>query len=202
MPSDLPEGIGVRIKFYGESSASIAYCRIHNRERSYGIEVLPEEGWKDAKTGIYGEISLNKIKAYESSQPTLSSVYRDGDCDGAWTIDKTKAADGYGPLLYDIAVEIATKKGSGLVADRRLVSREAQNVWQYYLDNRPDVDVFQCDDPENSLTPDDYDNINQLFVKTIKGSSWINSPLSKRFSKKNTMIRELDSLGKLILVNK
>jgi len=67
------------------------------------------------------------------------------------------------------------------------------------------VDVFQCDDPKNSLTPDDADNLNQTFVKAIsakRGQNWTDSPLSKRFSKKNTMIRELDSLGKLILVNK
>jgi len=194
-PMDLPEHIGVKIRFYGNSSAVINYCRVP-AEPGGRAETFPEEGWKDPESGIYGEITLNKINIY-GSDPT--------DCDGAWVIAGTEAADGYGPLLYDIAVEIASKKGSGLVADRRVVSRAAQNVWQHYLDNRSDVDVFQCDDPKNSLTPDDADNLNQTFVKAIsakRGQNWVDSPLSKRFSKKNTMIRELDSLGKLILVNK
>jgi len=196
-PNRLPQNIGVRVRFYGSSSAVIEYCKMPSKPGGR-IETFPEEGWKDPETGIYGMVTINKINIY-GSDPM--------DCDGAWVIAGTEAADGYGPLLYDVAMEVATMKGSGLVADRRIVSRHAQKVWQYYLGNRvgTDVDVFQCDDPQNSLTPDDSDNLNQTLVKALtskKGENWIDSPLSKRFSKKNTRIRELDSLNKLVLVNK
>lgn len=195
MPSQLPQGIGIKVRFYGSSSAAIEYCRMSS-EPGGRVETFPEEGWKDPETGIYGTVTLNKINIY-GSEPM--------DCEGAWVIAGTEAAKGYGPLLYDVAVEVATMKGSGLVADRRRVSRHAQKVWQYYLDNRPDVEVFQCDDTNNSLTPDASDNLSQTLAKGIsanRGIDWTESPLSKRFSKKNTMIRELDSLNKFVLVNR
>ena len=191
-PTDLPDHIGVKIRFYEDNTAVIDYCRVPAKAGEK-VKTFPYAGMEDPESGIYGQITLNKVNIY-GKEPH--------DCDGAWEITGSDAADGYGPLLYDVAVEIATKKGSGLVADRRSVSQSAERVWQYYLDNRSDVDVFQCDDPQNSLTPDDFDNLNQTFVKALTASkrqNWTDSPLSKRFSKKNTMIRELDSLGKFIL---
>ena len=61
---------------------------------------------------------------------------------------------GFGPMLYDIAMEIATAEGGGLLSDRRNVSAEAFAVWAYYADKRQDVIAHQLDDDKGRLTPD------------------------------------------------
>jgi hypothetical protein len=82
-----------------------------------------------------------------------------GKCLNAYEVTSVQATHGYGPLLYDIAIELATAKGSGLVPDRRSVSDSALDVWNYYLKNRPDVQAVQLDlVPKEGgpvLTPDD-----------------------------------------------
>jgi hypothetical protein len=47
--------------------------------------------------------------------------------------------DKYGPLLYDIAIEIAGDQG--LLPDRDEVSMEAENVWMNYFRKRWDISV-------------------------------------------------------------
>jgi hypothetical protein len=58
------------------------------------------------------------------------------------------AKKGYGPLLYDI---VMSEEGS-LVADRHSVSRDAQKIWSYYKDRRPDVRKLPLDDVEDPKT--------------------------------------------------
>jgi len=75
----------------------------------------------------------------------------------------TATTKGWGPLLYDVAMEYATMKGGGLVADRVSVTDAARNMWDFYMKNRGDVEHKQLDiDDEGSerfdlaqLTPDD-----------------------------------------------
>ena len=47
--------------------------------------------------------------------------------------------DGLGPLLYDIAIEVAGDQG--LTPDRNQVSMDAEKVWRYYLRRRYDISV-------------------------------------------------------------
>ena len=58
------------------------------------------------------------------------------DCNDAMIITWSMTSGGFGPLLYDVAMEIATERHGGLAADRRSVSNDAYKVWQYYLKNR------------------------------------------------------------------
>ena len=110
------------------------------------------------------------------------------NCAGAWAITgHSSAAHGYGPLLYDIAIEYASKYGTGLVSDRGSVSDAAQGVWRYYDEKRSDVVSFQCDDMGNTLTDDPTDNVRQDVARsTITGlyDTFADSPLSRRYSKK------------------
>jgi len=76
-----------------------------------------------------------------------------GPCLDGFTITWVSAEGGWGPLLYDLAMELATSKGSGLTPDRESVSYEANRVWDYYLANRSDVEMVQMDDLSNRLTP-------------------------------------------------
>ena len=119
-----------------------------------------------------------------------------------YTVSRSQAKDGYGPLLYDVAMEYATLKGSGLMPDRSSVSTDAQKVWQYYLNNRSDVGIHQMDNMENILTPEKQDNCNQ-FVSQVWGGKrgdaglWMDSPLSKRYTRHPGTINLLRDAGKL-----
>lgn len=67
---------------------------------------------------------------------------------GAKTIAATAAKEGYGPLLYDIAMD----ESGGLTPDRYSVSSSAKRVWQYYSNNRSDVEKKPLDDIDNPKT--------------------------------------------------
>ena len=98
---------------------------------------------------------------------------------------------GWGPILYDIAMEWATLNGDGLIADRESVSSEAWEVWDYYLQNRKDVQAHQLDDLENTLTPEDPDNCDQEVAADL-GDKWAlkKSPISKHYTKEPTLINK------------
>jgi len=87
----------------------------------------------------------------------------DGECAGAWVINESRVAShlsGAGPLLYDVAMEIAG--ADGLTADRSTVSSDARRVWDFYLNRRPDVSSLPLDDLFGTLTPmDTYDDCRQ-----------------------------------------
>ena len=200
---DLPDDIGVEIWDSRKKAAWIGFCEIDKngnyvRSLSPGLEVaentifhseyepLPEE-FRHA-SGIFGTVGIELLRGWG-----------DPDCDGAWIITNTVATPGYGPLLYDVAIEWATLYGSGLVSDRYNVSDDARKVWAKYADDRIDVEKFQCDDTSNTLTPIDSDNLEQHAAKKTapRGSNFTGSPLSKRYSKSPTRINSLKSLGKL-----
>lgn len=48
------------------------------------------------------------------------------------------ANSGYGPLVYDLA--LSTLYPNFLISDRRSVSKSAEKVWKFYLNNRTDVE--------------------------------------------------------------
>ena len=119
------------------------------------------------------------------------------------------AGPGYGPLLYDIAMEYATKNGLGLMSDRDSVSDGedgAVNVWNYYLENRVDNDVtaHQMDDQRNTLTDTYDDNVDQSvpkrFAKPYKRAGtkyyWYDHSTSKRYTKAPTT---LEALGNKVI---
>jgi hypothetical protein len=175
-PNDLPRDIGVCIsEWYGK--IDIFYCEIL-ADGSMGA------GYKFSNPtgGIWGIVKITNMSLGAQN------------CNGALAINGTEAKSGYGPLLYDIAMEVASMKGTGLVADRRQVSKSAQRVWQYYLQNRVptgEIKVFQCDDENNSLTKPTLDNLNQKVARETNPEDWTQSPLSKRYSKEPTNIDQL-----------
>lgn len=60
---------------------------------------------------------------------------------GAWEVTDSRAQEGWGPFLYDIAMEYATLHGNGLMADRDHVSYDARRVWDVYYNHRTMSDV-------------------------------------------------------------
>jgi len=115
-------------------------------------------------------------KALGLISATIATGNEMGECLGAYTVTWVSVSEsGWGPLLYDLAMEVATSKGSGLTPDRGSVSYEANKVWNYYFTNRADVEPVQLDDLEDHLTPgNSNDNCSQqqAYVRGIKGGTF------------------------------
>jgi len=138
-----------------------------------------------------------------------------GPCGGALNVVYSEAASGWGPMLYDVAMEVASEVGGGLTPDRSSVSDSAQNVWNYYLGSRGDVQSHQLDltDKDISaaekflkppvklqkLTPD-IEEDDCLQIKSVRAhrEEWDQSSLSKRYTKPPTTMNALRAAGRLI----
>jgi len=88
-----------------------------------------------------------------------------GNCNNAMIVggdgwgEGTYAREGLGPLLYDITMEGTTFLGkTGLGPDHTSVSDDAYAVWNYYLNNRPDVIAKQRDITQQPRTEDVQDD--------------------------------------------
>ena len=155
-PVDLPDDVYVRVHYIekGKWGATIAVA-LTDVDGNY----KPESG------PVWGDVRFDSVEPW-------------GDpCEGSAVVSISRAADGWGPLLYDIAIEVATMKSNGLTSDRHIVSQDAFDVWDFYLKNRTDVISHQLDDMNNTLTPASEDNCSQRSA----GDNWRSSPLSKRY---------------------
>lgn len=179
---DLPDNVRIAVHTYGTEKATIQYELVTQIDRLASID-----------SPIKGRVGIMVAPA--------------APCGGAWMVTHALADDGWGPLLYDVAIEWASSKGGGLIPDRRSVSKDARKVWKYYLSNRPDVKSHQLDDMKNTLTPDDEDNCNQavaskstipviggLFSRDFASED---NPMSKRYTKEPETLRKLSDAGRL-----
>lgn len=95
----------------------------------------------DSESGqAFGELNARKIMSPKNGCPI-----------GTYEIFYVEAVSGYGPLLYDIAIEWASSSGEGLMSDRESVSADARSVWSKYFNDRPDIIKIPlpetCNDP-------------------------------------------------------
>jgi len=124
---------------------------------------------------------------------------RIGPCLDTWVVSLTFAESGWGPLLYEVALEWASQNGGGLTSDRDLVSGDAEAVWDKYA-ARSDVGAKQMDiahwgepSPENDfrdhdeyaqLTPNaPEDDCDQSIAIDKADDNWHESALSKTYYK-------------------
>jgi len=174
-------------------------------EAAKGPKDLPD-GYS---VGIKGSNGSYAVEIYRNGKRAgggdiWGSVYLEEpewDCGGALTVDLSGAVKGWGPLLYDVAIEFASKVAAGLISDRETVSGEAEDVWRYYNTRRKDVRKFQLDDTENTLTPTERDNCRQGSAEELR-EPWQSkkNPLSKIYVKKPARVMAaLKKLGKLVL---
>ncbi len=169
------------------------------------IDRLEENGWKIKLTNdrailidpvavkVHGSIRWDTHDEYEAEGY--------GWCHNANLVGSSNAVSGFGPILYDVAIEVSGD--SGLMSDRYSVSPDATGIWDYYMRNRSDVQVKQLDNKENILTPRDHDNCNQdvstLDVGTKIKHGWAESSLSKVYYKYGTPVMdELERRGLLV----
>ena len=174
-PQDLPEDVYVRV-FKWQRRIVVMFTDAD------GSQIYPVNMETDEDNEIFGDVSF-----FEEDPDGRS-------CDGASIIAVTDVADGWGPFLYDIAMEVATMRTNGLASDRHTVSPEAQDVWDHYSKFRPDVKSHQLDDEYNSLTPQESDNCGQSQSRERAmdyGGKWKDNALSKRFTKEATMLDQI-----------
>ena len=178
-PADLPEGVFVEIIEQGDH-AKFRYA--------YKDPASPPSPGSSSPGG--------KVAIMKPDHP----------CGGAWEVVLSNATSGWGPMLYDVAMEWATQNGGGLVSDRSSVSPAAREVWNYYLSNRGDVQSVQLDDLKNTMTPEEEDNCEQHSATVGRSSAGMpktidfqGSPLSKRYTKAPTTMNALEAAGKLVI---
>ena len=174
-PEDLPEDVYIKIDQVSEDEIQISYVE------------------DDGSSAGLGSMTVDTIVPLASDFPCLKAMM----------VAYVKTEKGYGPLLYDIAMEIATKKAGGLVADRTIVSDDAYDIWKFYVENRSDVEIIQLDSPEGELTPDFMDD-DCLQTKTLEfakknKTNWYDEPTSRLYRKKPTTLETLQDLELLIL---
>jgi hypothetical protein len=114
-----------------------------------------------------------------------------GPCNGGWIVIQTstyeEAPEGFGPLLYDIAMEYATRYGNGLTPDRSSVSEAAEKVWEKYMNRRDDVTWVQLDDYDHPHGPWATKNPEQTSCKN--------------FAVKKKLYKSLEEMEKAILTD-
>ena len=123
-------------------------------EAAMGMDDLPPDTVvvvnerNNSETEIYysslSEMGSTDTKPY--GRIIIEAPFPAGTCDGAWNVANSDADQGWGPMLYDIAIEWATQNANGLMSDRSSVEQEAENVWNFYLKNRKDVTAHQVGD--------------------------------------------------------
>lgn len=181
-------------------------------EAAKGIVDLPEDVFvtiakgEEGTTLVYysdkdGKQLMNRTKIYGVVVLSKPQMPRKFPCSKGLMVSFSEAEEGYGPLLYDVAMEVATIKSGGMVADRVSVSNDAYKIWDYYMKKRNDVNYSQLDNEFGELTPEIKED------DCLQGSSedhqnksgtWKDSPLSKIYTKSPMMIDELQKAGKLI----
>ena len=191
---DLPDNIGVVVWRAGDKAKiiytdmSVELGRLPNRTEPFAKKINapggPEEG----------------IIRFEYDPGS------NGPCDGAWamTLSKVVPQGGWGPLLYDAALECASIWGGGLTPDRYAVSPFAHKVWEYYAKRRNDVTAHQLDTRDGEhLTKKKSDDCAQTSADDWAADTnveWHQTPESKRYTKKPDVLKRLAAAGKLMLM--
>ena len=124
-PADLPEGTFVQIR---QSGGDVKISYVDKKGEGFIDNLTHREG-RDPLIP-YGEILIEK--------PNIEGApggWKMGPCGDAWMVGYSEAAHGWGPLLYDVAMEYATLNGGGMIADRTGISGEAQGSGITTLEN-------------------------------------------------------------------
>jgi hypothetical protein len=178
-------------------------------EAAKGVDDLTEWDYvRVIKDGSLVEFSIRMDADDGEWTPPIGNLlivkgHAAGDCLDAWMVANAAAKDGWGPMLYDIAMEWATEYGGGLMSDRSSVSKDAYGVWDYYKNNRPDVEKEQLDMPQDWFENGPQDDCKQgstwTWLARTDGDEekWTKVPLSKVYKKPGMKtINALKAVGK------
>lgn len=192
----MKQRVGIQIRD-AEDGTEIRYARI-SKDKDGNATIKSPVG----KSVPKGAITITND---HDSGPCMS------DLGEPWVVFIVQSGEGWGPLLYDVALEYASSNGAGLMSDRKIVSDMARPVWDVY-DARGDVRKFQLDISHDEdladetemqipqLTPDvENDDCVQSKAIEVGGvDGWMNSPLSRLYRKEGTPVMDaLRSAGLL-----
>ena len=174
--ADLPEGIVVVVDKQNAPNYYKIYYALQEDLRSplkAGDLDRMERG-----VGVYGVLSIQ--------------LGRDFPYEGNYVVESVKAADGYGPLLYDVALETVGK--AGLKPDTKTVSDEASAVWKFYDTQRDDV--------QGELLVMDINQYHTVMPGDRADKPGENEHLAQVYRKKNrSTTKELQDLNKLVQIS-
>jgi len=160
----LKEDQGVYVKIEQKSSAPSARITVYRQN------VWEDE---DAKETLAEILIARKAK---------NPASRSGPCLGALSVRWSKALPGWGPMAYDIAIEVASILAKGLISDSNGVSPSAKAVWDTYLatgtlaTSPASLNISDLDDAYTKfITPDNTsDDCQRIPVRTHYPSYWGN----------------------------
>jgi len=167
--------------------------------------------WEDVEDEDDYYENPDKYKLYGAVEIYKGDSKFDGPCFDGHIIMATGAEQGWGPLLYEIAIEWASQKGGGLTADRGIVSAKAMAVWDKYA-KRSDIEVKQMDISHDlsgvkdvqkdypQITPDKpVDDCDQGKAVAAAGPDWADLSVSKMYYKSTPEVMQaLKAAGRLI----
>jgi len=194
--------VGITISSDASFGMSVRYVRIEDAATEQYSELTYNDAIGDKKDYPHGAVDI--LKTEEDQE---------GPCYDGWTVIGSEARKGWGPLLYEVAIEYASRNGGGLTADRFSVSQSAQSVWDKY-EQRPGVDAQQMDtnhEPGSSgikvnstmpqLTPDNKsDDCDQARAISKDGPDWHKNSTTKMYKKDNPEIMQmLKAAGRLFI---
>ncbi len=176
-PTELPAGISVMIELVSEDEISIDYVGEDAKPLKYNKQGEP-----------YGVVIIDTKVQASDQLPCLNAMM----------VSFADASHGWGPMLYDVAMEIATLKGGGLVSDRTILRQDGYDVWEFYANNRSgdggDVEAIQLDNENDSFDNGIQDDCLQTTTydySSKAGTDWVDSPISKIYRKKVSTLRAL-----------
>ena len=180
--------------------ASVQYCFIK-----------PDGSWFEIEPDDSGVFRGGKAVQTDIPLGAVMISKEDENCLEAFEVISSTATRGFGPLLYEVALEYASQKGGGLMADRDSVSDYAMAVWGKY-DSRSDVKSAQLDidmtktkipdelgDKLSNLTDTPDDDCNQSKAVRDKALNWDDTPMSKVYIKKSTEV--MSALGDRLIID-
>ncbi len=174
--ADLPEGIVVVVDRQNSPKSYRFYYATRDNLRS-PLKAGDMDRMERGIT-IYGVLSIQ--------------LGRDFPYEGNYIVESIRAADGYGPLLYDVALETVGK--AGLKPDTKTISDDAAAVWKFYDTQRDDVQgemlVFDIDQYDTVMPADRAEKPEE------------NEYLAQVYRKKNkNTTEELESQNKLVQIS-
>jgi hypothetical protein len=182
-------------KWMGSMSEKFIIVDAQNAADIITIYVKPIKEKQEFVGEDFGTIEIKKIKAHY------------GKCLGGYRVSFSDAESGWGPILYEIALEIATNLSVGLTSDRLSVSVDADRVWDKFMTrkNYP-VNIIQLDDinadQDEKLTPNDYtddcimpDGGDSIAIKKLKNLHTKKMIRKSIFSKNNNLLQKKDPLN-------
>ena len=110
-------------------AANDAYITIEDTNPGFYIYISDENG-NQLDGRVRGEISL---------RPPYREEYGSGPCGGAFEAVFASAAKGWGSLVYDVGIELATQLGGGLMSNRLSMPKAEADIWNNYYNSRGDV---------------------------------------------------------------